>query len=198
MQSLFSPSKVSWPSDAFAWSLLTFLCNRQDRCFAQRVRIPGPIGPSLKTYRVRDCLRNLTCLWLQGPSHTGHSYVPLFCNFYSFVLLKEKQAACSQGWASLSRFGAFCPLFIGKNNSSIIEIKVNPFSFSSASLKGSRTQLNLDNMQMRRQGILSPEDTSAWWSPGKYTHPAKSSLQALAIRKLIYPLVRLIIRVLCD
>jgi hypothetical protein len=85
-----------------------------------------------------------------------------------------------------------------ENNSNIIEMKASPFSFFSATLKGARTQFSLVNMLMR--GILGPENTSVDRSPEIPDTPQTPGrlLRALEIRKLIYPLARLIITAFCD
>lgn len=91
-------SKVSWPlrcpSLVYTWKLLTFLCTRQEFSFARRFKFQGPLANS-KTWNQSSGLRNFSDEELQGPSGIGHNSVPLFCNFYSFVLLEEDQAPCS-------------------------------------------------------------------------------------------------------
>lgn len=91
-------SKVSWPlrcpSLVYTCKLLTFLCTRQDFSFAQWFEFQGPFANS-KTWNQSSEVKKSSDQELQNPSGIDHNSVPLFCNFYSFVLLEEEQAPCS-------------------------------------------------------------------------------------------------------
>lgn len=124
-------SKVPWPLLSlflvYTWKVLTFLCTRQDFSFAQRFEIQGPVANS-KTSNQISPLMNFTDQDVQGPSGIDHNSVPLFCNFYSFVLLEGLPAAGVGQWRLLGS-GVCLHLRIGrKNNSKINEMKVSPFN----------------------------------------------------------------------
>lgn len=128
------------------------------------------------------------------PLEPANTHVPLFCNFYSFVLLEDDLAPCSWAWAVTSVFWCLHLRIGGGSNSEINEMKVSPF-FISLLYCRALAQSPAWQICWCQSRTLAPENTSAPPYPGNPDIPQNHRClrQAQVIRKLIQPLARLII-----